>query len=249
MKNEIILWLSSFAILFLIGYVKSVTDKDYPITSTFGIEGRKVSYKMDKVSFDKTAYTNLIISDIKGIKAKIILMDNNLINEFPFYEVGKGLECKIPNLKPGTRVEYRIVISFNERKFEIPENEFVRLTFWNYIPSPIKILFSLLLYGGLLMAIRSLLEIFNSNKNLKKYLFIGCALFILLNIIVNPLYISYKLGAINKFVPSIGDLVNPFLIAILLLLIAGTILIFNKFHTKAITIIISFGAIVLFFFI
>ena len=73
MKNEIILWLSSILIVFLIGYIKNVTDKDYPITGTFGIEGKKVSYKLDKVSFDKTSYKNIIISDIKGITGKLIL--------------------------------------------------------------------------------------------------------------------------------------------------------------------------------
>jgi hypothetical protein len=43
MKNEIILWLSSLIIVFIIGYIKNVTDKDYPVTGTFGIEGKKVS--------------------------------------------------------------------------------------------------------------------------------------------------------------------------------------------------------------
>ena len=247
MKNEIILWLSSLAILFLIGYVESVTDEDYPVTSTFGIEGRKVSCKLDKLSFDKHAYTNIIISDINGIKAKLILMNNDGVKEFPFYEVKRGLECNIPKLKPGTKVNYKIVINYNEQKFDIPKNGFATLTFWSYIPFPVKVLFSLLLYGGLLMGIRSLLELFNTNKNLKKYLFIGCALFILLNIIVNPLYISYKLGAINKFVPPIGDLINPFLITILLFWIIGTILIFNRFYIRIVTIIISFGTIILYF--
>ena len=77
MKNEIILWLSSLAILFLIGYVKNVTDADYPITGTFGIEGKKVSYKLDKVCYEKENYTNLIISDNEEIQASLIWRINN----------------------------------------------------------------------------------------------------------------------------------------------------------------------------
>jgi hypothetical protein len=59
MKNAIILWLSCLILVFLIGYIKSITDKDYPITGTFGIEGKKVSYKLDKISFDKDYYKNI----------------------------------------------------------------------------------------------------------------------------------------------------------------------------------------------
>ena len=64
MKNQIILWLSSLVLTFLIGYFKNVTDTNFPITGTFGIEGNKVSYKLDKVSYDKTVYKNIIISGI-----------------------------------------------------------------------------------------------------------------------------------------------------------------------------------------
>jgi hypothetical protein len=94
-----------------------------------------------------------------------------------------------------------------------------------------------------------LLELFNENKNLKKYAFITSTLFITLNIIIYPLYNSYKLGAINNFVPPITDLVNTMLLTILFLWVIGTILIFNKIYIKPVTIIISLATIISFFFI
>ena len=107
MKNEIILWLSSIVIVFLIGYVKNVTDKDYPITGTFGIEGKKVSYKLDKVSYDKSYYKNIIISDIKGLKGKLIWIQDDVQNESVFNEIDRGLECEIPKIKPGQKIKYK----------------------------------------------------------------------------------------------------------------------------------------------
>lgn len=249
MKNQIILWLSSFVIVFLIGYIKNVTDKDYPVTGTFGIEGRKVSYKLDKISFDKEAYTNIIISDISGIEAKLILKHNEKLNEFIFENTKGGLDCTIPNYKPGVTVYYKIIINYKDQIFEIPKNDFVPLTFWGNIPSPAKLFYSILLYAGLLMAIRSLLEIFNSNQNLKKILVIGCSIFILLNIIINPLYNTYKLGAINHYVPSFSQLFDPLLLSILIIWIAGTTFIFNKIFVKTITVAIAVLTVVLFFFI
>ena len=41
MKNQIILLLSALVITFLTGYIESVTDADFPITGTFGINGKK----------------------------------------------------------------------------------------------------------------------------------------------------------------------------------------------------------------
>jgi len=249
MKNEIILWLSSLVIIFLLGYVKNVTDSDYPITGTFGIEGKRVSYKMDKVSFAKISYKNIIISDIKGIDARLIVVNGDERDEFAYKEIDRGLVVEISKLKSGQQLDYKLIINHNEDIFEIPQNDFVTLTFWGHIPFPVKILYFIFLYGGLIVSIRSLLELFNKDKNLKKYAFITCTLFITLNIIIYPLYNSYKLGAINNFVPPIIELVNPMLLTILSLWVIGTILIFNKVYIKPVTIVISTATIISFFFI
>ena len=249
MKNEIILWLSSFLIVFLIGYIKNVTDKDYPITGTFGIEGRKVSYKLDKVSFDKISYKNIIISDVKGISGKVIWVNGSEQNDISFKEIDKGLECEIPKLKPGQKIKYKIIINYKNNTFKIPEKDFATLTFWGNIPSPINILHFILLYGGLLIVVRSLLEIFNNNKNSKRYALITCTIFITLVTIVAPLKSSYKLGAINNYVPPLTDLLEPVLLLILVIWIAGAILIFNKKFVRMVTIVIVSVTVALFFFL
>lgn len=249
MKNQIILWLSSFVIVFLIGYVKNVTDKNYPVTGTFGIEGRKVSYKLDRESFTKSYYSNIIISDIDGIEAKLLLKNDNSQNELGYSLTNLGLECQILKLKPGQSIQYKIIIKHKDQIFEIPKNDFVTLTFWGNIPFPVKLLYSILLYSGLLMAIRSLLEIFNNNQNLKKILVIGCSIFIILIIIINPLYSTYKLGAMNHFVPSFSQLFDPLLLSILIIWIAGTTFIFNRVFVKTITVAIAVSTVLLFFFI
>jgi len=249
MKNQIILWLSSFVIVFLIGYVKNVTDKDYPVTGTFGIEGRKVSYKLDKESFTKSYYSNIIISDIDGIEAKLLLKNDNSQNELGYSLTNLRLACQILKLKPGQSIQYKIIIKHKDQIFEIPENDFATLTFWGNIPFPVKLLYSILLYSGLLMAIRSLLEIFNNNQNLKKILVIGCSIFIILIIIINPLYSTYKLGAMNHFIPSFSQLFDPLLLSILIIWIAGTTFIFNRVFVKTITVAIAVLTVLLFFFI
>ncbi|HEY6435687.1 MAG TPA: hypothetical protein VIY47_03790 [Ignavibacteriaceae bacterium] len=249
MKNEIILWVSSILIVFIIGYIKNVTDKDYPITGTFGIEGKKVSYKLDKVSFDKSSYKNIVISDVNGITGKFILWSDDRATEFSFKEIDRGLECEISNLKPGQKIKYKIILSYANRTYEIPEKEFVSFTFWGNIPFSISILHFILLYGGLLMAVRSSLELFNNNKILKKYAIITCTLLVPLVIIIAPLRNSYKLGAINHYVPRVIDILQPELLLILFIWIAGTILIFNRKYVGVVTVFTVVATVFLFFFI
>ena len=247
MKNQIILWLSSLIILFLIGYVKNVTSKDYPITGTFGIEGKKVSYKLDKLSFDKTSYKNIIISDIEGVEGKLVWIKNEVKYETEFQKIERGLSGEIPKLEPGQQIKYKIFLTYVDKKFEIPEKDFVTLTFWGNVPSPVNIIKFILLYGGLLMSIRCVLELFNKNKNLKKYTVIVCALFILLTILIHPLYNTYKLGAINNYIPSVIELIEPLFLLIMSLWVVGAVLVFNNKFTNTVIVIITSATILLYF--
>ena len=247
MKNQIILWLSSLVVVFLIGYVKNITDKDYPITSTFGIEGKKVSYKLDKISYDKSSYKNIILSDIQGLEGKLIWLKDDVKHELVYKEIERGLECEIPTLKAGQNINYKIILNYLDKRYEIPEKDFVTLTFWGNIPPPVNIINFILLYGGLLMSIRCVLELFNKNKNLKKYAVITCILFITLTIIIHPLYNSYKLGALNNYIPTVTELLEPYFVGVTLLWITGTILIFYKKYINTVTIFISSATILLFF--
>ncbi len=247
MKNQIILWLSSLIIVFLIGYVKNVTSNDYPITGTFGIEGKKVSYKLDKLSFDKTSYKNIIISDIEGVEGKLVWIKNQVKYETEFQKIERGLYGEIPKLEPGQQIKYKIILTYVDKKFEIPEKDFVTLTFWGNVPSPVNIINFILLYGGLLMSIRCVLELFNKNKNLKKYIVIVCALFILLTILIYPLYNTYKLGAINNYIPNVIELIEPLFLLIMSLWFVGAVLVFNNKYTNTVIVIITSATILLYF--
>jgi hypothetical protein len=247
MKNQIILWISSLLILFVIGYIKNITDKNYPVTGTFGIEGYKVSYKLDKVSYDKVAYKNIIISDIKGVTGKIITHQNNEKNEIEMQEIDRGLIGEIPVQKPGERINYKILLKHKNKNYELPQKDFATLTFWGNIPSAITSLHFILLYFGLLLSIRSATELFNQNEYLKKYSIITTILFLALTILIHPLQNSYKLGAINNYIPPIIDLLDPIFIIISLVWVTGTILIFNNKFQKITTIIVTLTTILLFF--
>jgi len=180
---------------------------------------------------------------------KLIWFKNNVQYENEFKEIERGLVGEIPKLEPGQQIRYKVILTYLNKQFEIPEKDFVTLTFWGNIPSPVKIINFILLYGGLLMSIRCALEHFNKNKNLKKYIVIACIFFITLTILVHPLYNSYKLGAINKYIPNVIELMEPLFLVIMFLWVIGAVLIFNKKYTNIVIIFISLATVLLFFFL
>ncbi len=249
MKNQFILWFSALVITFLIGYIKTITNANYPVTSTFGIEGKKVSYKLDKIFYGNTSYKNIIISDIKNLKGKVAWVESGKLNQKRFTETDRGLECEIPALDPGEQIKYKILLFYNEKTYEIPKDDFITLTFWGKIPTAVNILYFIFLHGGLLLSIRCGLELFNNNKNLKKIAFITTTFFLILTIALSPLRNSYRIGAINNFVPPIFELFEPLLIIITLSWITGTIFLFIKKYYLSVTIFLLIATALLFSFL
>ena len=86
----------------------------------------------------------------------------------------------------------------------MPDNQKVTLTFFGKIPVAINILEFLLLYLGLILAVRTGLEYFNNGKNSKKLGVFTVVFFLTLIALINPLYLTYKYGFINTSIPPIN---------------------------------------------
>jgi branched-subunit amino acid transport protein AzlD len=67
--------------------------------------------------------------------------------------------------------------------------------------------------------------------------------------LITPLINSYKLGAINHFVPNLNDLIEPALLLILFIWIVGSVFIFNKKYTTSVIITLAAVTVLLFFFV
>ena len=241
MKQQLILWISSAILTFIIGYTKNVTDTNYPVTSTFGIDGQKVSYKLDKVHYGKEPYKLIILTELKDLRGRCVL---RLKSENVIVPLSKGENnyyAEIPAQKPLEKIDYSIIIYHEDKVYEIPGKSRIKMTFYGRIPVSLSLFHFILLYSGILLTFRTTIEIFNEKKLIKKYTVITTSIFILLTAIINPLLNSYKLGAINNFIPAITEIIEPLLIALLLIWIIGSVMIFyNKFVTvMAATLLLS----------
>ncbi|WP_337872265.1 hypothetical protein [Ignavibacterium sp.] len=228
MKESIILWLSSLVIVFLLSYFKSVFGEYYPITSTFSVNGQKVSYKLDKYESGDT-YKLIIRSDYKELEGEVIInSDKSKNHSIKLHKDRDILFAEIRKKDVGSKFSYYIQLKSEDRNYRLPSNNIVEFTFFGKIPGMVNGLYIIFLYTGLILIVRSGLEIFKTNRRTKNYLVITSIVLITLLMMINPLYLSYKFDYINKTIPPIQNLFPIHLLLIVLLWIATTVYVFIK---------------------
>ena len=126
---------------------------------------------------------------------------------------------------------YFAELYYKDKKYDIPDNQKVRLTFYGKIPTAVTILEFILMYLGLILAVRIGLEYFNQGKNSKKFGMILLIIFLTLIALIKPLYLTYKYQFINTSIPPISALFLWNDLTIFVLWVVTIVVIFrsNKF--------------------
>jgi hypothetical protein len=244
MKKEIIiLWLASFVIVFLAVYISNIIDEDYPITSTFGIDGKKVSYRFEKVHYGNEDFKVIIRTDVPELTGTLY-WKSKTDSDWRLLKLKQSeliLSADIPVLKPTQKIDYYIELHHRNKTFIIPENQKVSLTFFGKIPVVVNFLEFLLLYFGLVAAVRTGLEFFNNGLKAKAFGFVTLIIFLTLIALINPLYLTYKYGYMNSSIPPIGNL---FLVSDLVIFILWIITVVAVFKSNRFKVTPLFSAVI-----
>ncbi len=230
MKQSIILWIAAVVITFLGGFLQSRLSNEYPVSGSFGIEGKEIGYKLDKVYYGYDDFKFFLKSDIDGVSG-IVFWKATGAGEWRSSELtdrGEILSGKIPNYKPLTNIEYYIKVDYNNKSYNIPpDKKPVTMTFYGKIPSSINFYYWFTLFGVLLLAVRTGLEYFQIPGKIKK-LNVFTLIFVSVNVFAfHPLRTTYKLGAVGKSVIQITQMFQFSSILLLVTWVLATALIFN----------------------
>ncbi|MFZ2864606.1 MAG: hypothetical protein WA440_07650 [Ignavibacteriaceae bacterium] len=249
-KQSLILWISAVVIVFIISYMNKITSADYPITGTIGIEGKKVSYRFEKIYYGNDDYVFSVRSDLTELSGKYFYKLNNdsLWASRELVKDGFLLTGILPKQKPETKLQYYVELYHNTKTISVPDKKYVQITFFGRIPLVISMLQFIFLYGGLVFAVRTGLESFNNNIKTKKFIVILSIIFLTLIALINPLYLTYKYGFINNYVPSIDRLFSTAELLIFVLWVITAIVLFNKSKLKYISLFTAALTLVIFCF-
>lgn len=251
-KNNFILWIAAFIITFLTLYFANLFSEEYPITGTIGIAGKKISYRFERVHYNNDNLNIIIRSDIDSVKGNIFWKEisfNDIWNIVELKDSTSVLTGVIPNQKPSKKIEYYVELNYRDKKFYLPDHKKVSLIFYGKISPALKAIEFMLLYLGLFLGIRTAIEYFNNSTKSKKLSIMTTIVFITLTLLINPLYLTYKLGYMNNSIPEITKLFPAGYYSITLIWIFTTILLFRKPEWKIASIISGIISIAIFIFL
>lgn len=230
-KQSLILWICAILIAFGVSYLKTITSNNYPVTGTIGIDGKKVSYRFEKTHHINHDLNIIIRSDLDSLAGKVFWKDKSSKDNWNSIELknsASAVIAKIPKQKPMDIIDYYVEINHKNKKYLLPDNQKITLTFYGKISPALKILQFILLYLGLLLSIRIGFEYVNNSENSKKLSVINVIVYLTLTLLLNPLYISYKNGYINNSIPGLSKLFPVEFLSLLFLWIITTLILFIK---------------------
>jgi hypothetical protein len=253
MKQSIILWLGAFVITFLFAFWNRFSSPEYPITGSFGINMKSVTFKFDKVYRGNDSYKIIIKTDTDSLNGRILWRKNGSNsgwNTAPMNFSDKTLSGKIPHEPPSTIIDYRVKVWKGENVFYLPQSGMVTLKYLGNVPPSIMGFYFLTLYLALLLSVRTGLDYFNENQKIKKLSLFTVMIWIANVMVFNPVKRSYELSSrIGTAILPITELFDFRHLLLLIIWILGIVLIFNIKNYKIWAGIITVAILIAFLFV
>ncbi len=253
MKQSLILWIGAFVIAFLFAFWNRFSSPEYPITGSFGINMKSVTYKFDKVYRGNDDYKIIIKTENDSLNGLILWREKGSSEGWNVSEMkfsGKMLLGKIPHHAPSTIIEYRVKVWLNKNVYYLPQTGNVVLKYFNKVPSSIMGFYYFFLYLALIFSVRTGLDYFNENQKIKKLSLFTIMLWISNVMVFNPVKHSYELSTrIGTTILPITELFDFRHLLLLIIWILGIILFFNLNNYKKWALFISGATLIAFLFI
>lgn len=252
-KQNRILWFSAFTLAFLLGYIHTVTSPDYPLSGTFGIEGRRVSYRFERAANIKDTLEVNIRSDVPALKGFLIRHAPDNSDTIPFRAVneGKVLRAGIPVPKTPASVSYSARLQYRDSVIRVPADISVITTrCLPRVPGSILGAYFFLLFSGLVLALRCGLEYFFNGALVKKLALFALMSFSVFAMLIAPVKTLFESGLINQRILRPEEMFAFPPLFLMISWIAGCAALF-KFpgHKKSIAAVLALLTSALFFFI
>lgn len=245
MKKNLILWVSTIALVFLIGYVNALTDPDYPASGTIYFDDVLVSYYFEKISDDGEDYTFFLQTaddSLDGFYTWFPADKPNQKQREKLVHTDGIMTGTIPHQSPGTEVTVNVFLQDEQFTLQVPERTELTVTFHGRVSLFVKGLFFFTIFAALIFAVRTGLDWFNERPRFKMYGVFAAIFSLLFGLLISPMKQSFILDAVGgRKVPPFAELFLPEHLAYPVIWIAAVILIFNLNEFARIPALIAMG--------
>lgn len=251
MKQSVILWIAAGIITLLVGYAQRISSPIYPINGTIKLEnGYEASFSFDKVFHGKEDYPVLVASDKKNLSGVLewrVKSDSVKWQTIQLNNNDGALTAAIPHQKTLSIVEYRVILNDGNKKVLVPQTVNATLQFLGFVPPEISQFYYITLFAGIILALRTGLEIFRDKPKIKMYTIFTLISFFSFTLVFSTVKIGCELGVIGGTrIAPLQDLFPGAPVLLFAVWIAALILVFNSRKFKMWAIVSSIATVVIF---
>lgn len=227
--QTIILWVASFLVVFLVGYFNSVTSPFAPLSGTIGLQGHKLSYRFERKAVADTVTRVIFRSDNLKAEGFIrFIAPHDTVAPVPLKKDNTTLTGFLPRFPIGSVVKYEAVIYAEGDTVVVPAKGFEGTTFFGKVPRQLSGTLVVLMIFGILFAMRATLETARPVKHLRRFTLIAGSCFFLYGIVLEPLVLSYKIGAVGHRIVQPQEIFSTLGISLALIWAVTSAFVFSK---------------------
>lgn len=216
---SVLLWVLAFVLSVSIAVYQRLTGPTHPVRASETIKGKTISYKLLR---SHTAFENLpvtIEAPDENVKAWLSHKRLNTDDEWTEIEMtreGKYLKGDVPGQPSAGKVEYTVRVQVDDESKLINNGQSIVARFKGAVPSSYLIIHIILMFVGILFAVRTALETLRKDGNYSWMVNWTLGILFVGGMILGPIVQKYAFGDLWTGFPFGYDLTdNKVLIAVI----------------------------------
>jgi len=212
-RVSILLWILAFILTLAVGVYQRMTGPTHPVRGKELIEGKVITYKLWRSFIAFESLPVEITAEDRGIEA--FLEYRRYKADDPWTEVqmkrtkeGTVLKGEIPGQPAAGKVEYRVTVSLDKHQFPLNNGENIVARFKGQVPKVILAIHVLLMFGGMLLVVRTGLEALRKEGNYYRLVNWTLAVIFIGGLILGPIVQKYAFGHLWTGFPLGSDLTD-----------------------------------------
>ncbi|MDY0081993.1 MAG: hypothetical protein RBR74_02305 [Ignavibacteriaceae bacterium] len=219
MRISFWLWLITFILTILTAAYQRMTGPTYPISGNITIDGKVISYSLDRSHGGNEDHLIKIQTDDPDISGllqwKRYKTNDNWRTDSLIYTDG-FLTGSLPYQPPAGKLLYRVSLVKNENTFLLNKGNQVIIRYKDDVPVFIIVPHIILMFLAMLLSTRTGLEFFNKKPDYKKLVYWTLGVLLLGGMVFGPIMQKYAFGEFWTGIPFGFDLTdNKTLLAVI----------------------------------
>jgi len=237
-RSSVLLWIAAFVVTVLLAVFQRMTGPSYPLRGTAALpNGESLSYSLPRSDEGRGAL-KVAVQAPEGV-TRTVLEWRRFPTDEPYQTLvmtanaDGELETRIPPQPAAGKVEYRILVEFEDGLISIPASEAVVARYRASVPAYVLIPHILAMFLSMLVSSRTLFEVLRPGApRARGLVLVSMALLVIGGLMLGPLVQKFAFGAYWTGWPFGHDLTDNKTLIAFLAWLPATILAWKRASTR-----------------